>query len=149
MVWLSQPLHYLYGYRLMPPIPFKTFILLAASLKPRAWSWLAAGGWLVAVRWSKLDEFLEFLTSKRLKPRILRCVVVQNLVFYEVFEGSICTTVEPFGQKSMEKAFRAAVSVTPRPPMRAHPPRTSPNLSCCKLETSSLELVGCWWLAGG
>ena len=32
----------------MPPIPFKTFVLLAASLKPRAWSWLAAGGWLVA-----------------------------------------------------------------------------------------------------
>ena len=66
--------------------------------------WWLAGGWLVAARWSEWDEFLEFLTSKRLKPRILRCVVVQNLVVYEVFEGSICTTLEPFGQKSMERA---------------------------------------------
>ena len=121
-----------------------------------------------SVRWSKWDGFFELLTSKRLKPRILQCAVVQNLVFYEVFEGSACTTLEPFGQKSMERAADGRpngrpmgvpmggrwasqwpLSVTPRPPMRAHPPRTPPNLSCCKLETSSLELAGCWWLAGG
>ena len=89
--------------------------------------WWLAGGSLVAVRCSKWDEFLEFLTSKRLKPRILRCVVFQNLVFYNVCEGSICTTLEPFGQKSMETGVRTAVSVTPRPPMRAHPPSDSPQ----------------------
>ena len=69
---------------------------------------------LVAVRWSKWDEFLEFLTSKRLKPRILLCMVVQNLVFYKVLEGSICTTLEPFGQKSMEMVAGARPNRHPK-----------------------------------